>query len=140
VSHSLTQEAADIYKVEPYAVAADVYGAPPHIGRGGWTWYTGSSGWMYRVAIESILGLRIEDGATLVLKPCIPDDWPEFQISGRLADGSAQYRVTVVNPEGFAKQIQSATLDGVAVELEDGVARISLPRNGAEHEVRITMG
>jgi cyclic beta-1,2-glucan synthetase len=95
---------------------------------------------MYRVAIESILGLRIEDGSTLVLKPCIPDDWPEFLIEGRLADGSAQYRITVVNPEGFAKQIQSATLDGVTVELEDGVARIPLPRNGAEHEVRITMG
>jgi cellobiose phosphorylase len=140
VSHSLTQEAADIYKVEPYAVAADVYGAPPHIGRGGWTWYTGSSGWMYRVAIESILGLRIENGATLVLKPCIPDDWPEFQIEGRLADGSARYRVTVVNPDGFAKQVLSATLDGVPVELEDGIAKIPLPRGGAEHEVRITMG
>ncbi|MCW1921264.1 glycosyl transferase [Luteolibacter arcticus] len=140
VSHSLTPEAADIYKVEPYAVAADVYGAPPHIGRGGWTWYTGSSGWMYRVAIESILGLRIEDGATLVLKPCIPDEWPEFLVEGRLADGSASYRVTVVNPEGFAKGIQSASLDGVPVELEDGTARILLPRDGAEHEVRITMG
>ena len=140
VSHSLTQEAADVYKVEPYAVAADVYGAPPHIGRGGWTWYTGSSGWMYRVAIESILGLRIESGATLVLKPCIPDDWPEFRIEGRLADGSARYRVTVLNPDGFAKGIQCAFLDGVAVELEDGTARIPLPRDGAEHEVRITMG
>lgn len=139
VSHSLTPAAADIYKVEPYAVAADVYGAPPHIGRGGWTWYTGSSGWMYRVAIESILGLRIENGATLVLNPCIPDDWPEFQIKGRLADGSASYHVTVENPEGFAKIIVSASLDGVPVDLEDGVAKIPLPRDGAEHEIRLTM-
>jgi cyclic beta-1,2-glucan synthetase len=140
VNHSLTLEAADIYKVEPYAVAADVYGAPPHIGRGGWTWYTGSSGWMYRVAIESILGLRIEQGATLVLKPCIPDAWPEFRIEGTLADGSASYHVTVENPGGFAKAIVSASLDGVPTELIDGTARVSLPRDGATHEVRVVLG
>ena len=139
VHHALTKEAADLYKVEPYAVAADVYGAPPHIGRGGWTWYTGSSGWMYRVAIESILGLRVEDGNILVLKPCIPDEWPEFRIEGRLADGSASYHVIVENPEGFAKTIASATLDGVPLEIVDGAARAPLPRDGATHEVRLVL-
>lgn len=140
VHHALTVEDADRYKVEPYAVAADVYGAPPHIGRGGWTWYTGSSGWMYRVAIESILGLRIEQGSTLVLKPCIPDDWPEFRIEGTLADGSASYRVTVENDGGFAKTIVSASLDGVPVEITEGAARATLPLDGATHEVRLVMG
>jgi cyclic beta-1,2-glucan synthetase len=140
VHHALTAEDADRYKVEPYAVAADVYGAPPHIGRGGWTWYTGSCGWMYRVAIESILGLRIEHGSTLVLKPCIPDAWPQFCIEGTLADGSAGYRVTVENPGGFAKTILSASLDGVPPEIADGVVRASLPRDGATHEVRLVLG
>jgi cellobiose phosphorylase len=75
-----------------------------------------------------------------VLKPCIPDDWPEFRIEGRLPDDSAGYRVTVGNPDGFAKRVVAATLDGVAVEPDDGIARIPLPRDGAEHEIRITMG
>ncbi|MCW1885906.1 glycosyl transferase [Luteolibacter flavescens] len=140
VSHSLTPEAANLYKVEPYVVAADVYGAPPHIGRGGWTWYTGSSGWMYRVAMESILGLRIEDGATLVMKPCIPDEWPEYLIEGRLPNGSAGYRITVLNPEGFARSVQAVTLDGVEQKISEGIAKIRLPRDGAEHDIRITLG
>ncbi len=140
ISHSLTPEAVELYKVEPYVVAADIYGAEPHIGRGGWTWYTGSAGWMYRVAIESILGLRVEDGATLVLKPCIPDDWPSFVIQGALSDGSASYRVTVENPGGNAKRVLSAELDGVKAEVIDGAARIRLPRDGGFHEVRVTIG
>jgi cyclic beta-1,2-glucan synthetase len=140
VSHSLTPGAAERYKVEPYAVAADIYGADPHVGRGGWTWYTGSSGWMYRVAIESILGLRVEDGATLVVKPCIPDEWPSFVIRGALPDGSARYRVVVENPGGGARRVVAAELDGVATELVDGAARISLPRDGGCHEVRVILG
>jgi cellobiose phosphorylase len=139
ISHARTPEEADLYKVEPYAVAADVYGAPPHIGRGGWTWYTGSSGWMYRVALESILGLRVENGATLVLKPCIPDDWSGFSIEGKLPDGSASYRISVDNPGGFAKSIASVTLDGVPVELTGGAARVALPRDGGTHEVRVVL-
>jgi len=140
ISHSRTPEAADLYKVEPYAVAADVYGAPPHVGRGGWTWYTGSAGWMYRVALESILGLRVEKGTILVLKPCIPDDWPEFRIEGRLPDGSASYCLTVENPRRSAKAVISASLDGVVMEVIDGAARVPLRREGARHEVRVVMG
>ena len=140
ISHSLTPEAAECYKVEPYVVAADVYGAPPHIGRGGWTWYTGSSGWMYRVAIESILGLRIENGSTLVIKPCIPDDWQGFTIDGKLADGSAAYRIVVENPAGRAKEILTCTLDGVPVETAAGRACVPLPRDGMAHEVRVVVG
>lgn len=140
VLHSRNPEVAELYKVEPYAVAADVYGAEPHVGRGGWTWYTGSSGWMYRVAIESILGLRLEDGATLVIKPCIPDDWPSFVIEGKLPDGPAFYRVNVENPAAVAKRVISAELDGVKAEVIDGAARIRLPKDGGHHEVRVMLG
>jgi len=71
VSHALTSEAADLYKLEPYVVAADIYGEPPHEGRGGWSWYTGSAGWLYRVALESILGFRVENGDTFVLSRAV---------------------------------------------------------------------
>jgi len=140
IAHSRTPEAVELYKVEPYAVAADIYGAEPHVGRGGWTWYTGSSGWLYRVAIESILGLRVEDGSTLVIKPCIPDDWPAFVIHGALPDGSARYRLSVENPDGKARRVLSALLDGVPVEPVDGTARVLLPPDGGCHEVRVTLG
>ncbi|QJE99217.1 glycosyl transferase [Luteolibacter luteus] len=139
ISHSRTPEAADVYKVEPYAVAADVYGAQPHIGRGGWTWYTGSSGWMYRVALESILGLTIDGGSTIVLKPCIPDDWEGFTIEGRLPNGAASYRVIVEAPGGFAKTIDSVTLDGVPLGVDGDAARATLPSSGGTHEIRIRM-
>src|SRR5207253_731833 len=72
VHHSRDRAAADVYKVEPYVVAADVYGAPPHVGRGGWTWYTGSAGWLYRLALEAVLGIQLENGERLRVKPCIP--------------------------------------------------------------------
>ena len=80
VHHAATAAQVARYQVEPYVVAADVYGAPPHVGRGGWTWYTGSSGWMLRVALESVLGLRTEGGETLVVAPCVPDDWPGYRL------------------------------------------------------------
>src|SRR5436853_305307 len=73
IHHTSTREAVDGYQVEPYVVAADIYGVPPHVGRGGWTWYTGSAGWMFRVALESVLGVTFEGGHTLRVAPCIPD-------------------------------------------------------------------
>src|SRR5690606_4900718 len=84
INHSRTPEEAERYKVEPYVVAADVYSVAPHAGRGGWTWYTGSAGWMYRAGIEGLLGIRRE-GATLVIDPCIPADWPGFEATVRIA-------------------------------------------------------
>ena len=79
INHASTRASVHRYKVEPYVVAADVYSVPPHVGRGGWTWYTGSAGWMYRAGLESILGLRLQ-GAFLLLAPCIPKHWPRFDI------------------------------------------------------------
>ncbi|HQQ63244.1 MAG TPA: glucoamylase family protein [Pseudomonadales bacterium] len=83
--HALTPEAVDTYKVEPYVMAADVYAVAPHIGRGGWSWYTGSAGWMYRLVIESILGLRLEVN-TLHLAPCLPAAWPGFSVRYRFRE------------------------------------------------------
>ncbi len=97
------------YKVEPYAAVADVYAEPPHLGRGGWTWYTGSAGWMYRAGIEWILGFRLR-GQELLLDPCIPRDWPGFRIS--FAYHSSRYEIDVENPAGVMRGIQSVEIDG----------------------------
>ena len=83
IHHARHADEVDRYQVEPYVVAADVYGAPPHVGRGGWTWYTGSSGWMLRVALESMLGFKLDGGDRFLLEPRIPDDWPGFRLDYR---------------------------------------------------------
>jgi cellobiose phosphorylase len=96
VNHTKSAAALATYKVEPYVMAADVYAASPHTGRGGWTWYTGSAGWMYRLAVESLLGLRLE-GDKLRLAPCLPADWPGFKLRYRYRD--TVYRIAVVRDE-----------------------------------------
>ena len=93
VNHALTMEGVATYKAEPYVVAADVYGVAPHVGRGGWSWYTGSAGWMYRLVMESLLGLRLE-GSTLHLAPCMPEHWREFKIHYRYRE--TVYHITVL--------------------------------------------
>ena len=140
VSHALDPAAVAIYQVEPYVIAADIYGEAPHVGRGGWTWYTGSSGWMYRVGLESVLGFTIEGGDTIVMAPRIPDEWPEFSIRHRLADDGGSYDITVRNPQGSAGAVVSATLDGAPLGVDGGVARIPLLRDGAAHRVELTLG
>ncbi len=97
MTHSDTKAKADCYKTEPYAVAADVYGAPPHEGRGGWTWYTGAAGWLYRVGLENILGVQ-KEGARLRLAPCVPGDWTEFTIVWH--EGCAVYEITAKRGSG----------------------------------------
>ena len=123
------------YKVEPYVMAADVYAAPAHVGRGGWTWYTGSSGWMYRAGLEAILGLQVR-GATLRVSPTIPRAWPGFEIS--LRHGGSRYEIAVENPHGVSEGIASTSLDGVAL---DGPApAIELRDDGETHRVRVVLG
>ncbi|QBE67114.1 glycosyl transferase [Pseudoduganella lutea] len=139
VSHALDRAAADVYQVEPYVVAADVYGAAPHVGRGGWTWYTGSAGWMFRVGLESVLGCTIENGDTLVVAPRIPDDWPEFHVHYALPDGGS-YDIAVRNPNGTAAKVIDVTLDGLPLNIVDGVARIPLVKDGGPHGVDILLG
>ena len=139
INRSGTRAAVHRYKVEPYVVCADVYSQPPHVGRGGWTWYTGSAGWMYRAGLEWILGFRLQ-GTTLLLDPCVPTTWPRFEIKYR--HHSARYEIAVDNPDGVCRGITTWTLDGVAQPppLPGGPARISLIDDGATHQVRVVLG
>ncbi|MFN2383160.1 MAG: GH36-type glycosyl hydrolase domain-containing protein, partial [Gemmatimonadota bacterium] len=151
INHASTRSGIHRYKVEPYVAVADVYAEPPHVGRGGWTWYTGSAGWMYRAGIEWILGFRLR-GTMLHIDPCIPRDWPGFEISFRYH--SARYELVVENPHGVMKGVASAELDGEVVpdcgwgsadeeepcrEPRAG-ARIPLADDGAEHRMRVILG
>jgi cyclic beta-1,2-glucan synthetase len=128
VNHALDQEAADRYRVEPYVVAADVYSVGPLAGRGGWTWYTGSAGWLYRCAVEGILGIT-KRGDTISVKPALPSQWNGFAATLRLGD--ATYRITVEREPGRAEpvvEVDGRQLDAASFELSNG---------GGEVEVKI---
>jgi cyclic beta-1,2-glucan synthetase len=140
ILHATTAEQVARYQVEPYVVAADVYSVAPHVGRGGWTWYTGSSGWMYRVALESILGLTLVNGRTLVLNPCIPDAWPGFTLRWRRPGGTTVWEIKADNPGGNGRGIRTAQLDGKPVLVEEGSARIELVDDGQTHRVDLQIG
>jgi len=120
-------------------VAADDYGEPPHFGRGGWTWYTGSAGWMFRVAVESIFGVSTEGVHTLVVNPSISSNWPQCRMSYRLPDCNTCYDILIENPVGKEHGIAEATLDGRPLFLANGAARIPLVNDGAPHRVRIRL-
>jgi cyclic beta-1,2-glucan synthetase len=135
INHANSHTGVHRYKVEPYVVSADVYSMPPHVGRGGWTWYTGSAGWTYRVALERVLGFRLQ-GNNLLLDPCIPKAWPGYSISFRR--GSARYDITVENPLGVCRGILAIKLDGRM--LSGKPALIPLADDGASHGVQIVLG
>ncbi len=139
IHHARTPEEVAVYQVEPYVVAADVYSQPPHAGRGGWTWYTGSAGWMVRVAVESILGLRIRDGRELILNPSISAAWPSCRVKYRLPSGGGAYEVTIENPDRQEHGVSEATVDDQPAVVEDGVARIPLVADGGVHRVRLRL-
>jgi cellobiose phosphorylase len=133
ISHAATREQVERYKVEPYAVSADVYGAPPHTGRGGWTWYTGSAGWLYRVALEAILGFQ-RQGRMLRFEPCVPPGWPVYEVNYR--HGSATYQIRFDNTKRIGRGVQSVMLDGTV--LTDAV--VPLDDDGQAHDVRVVIG
>jgi cyclic beta-1,2-glucan synthetase len=135
INHASTPDAVDRYKVEPYVACGDLYSALPHVGRGGWTWYTGSAGWMYRAGLEWILGFRLQR-ATLLLDPCIPRTWPGFGII--FCYHSARYDIRVENPCGVSRGIVRMELDGVALPANE--TRVSLADDGATHRVQIVLG
>ena len=135
INHASTRAGVQRYKVEPYVMAADIYGEVQHVGRGGWTWYTGSAGWMYQAGIGSILGFR-RRGATLELDPCIPRGWHGFQI--RFRYHSALYEIVVENPHGKNRGVARTELDGVA--LASATSAIPLQDDGATHRVLVVMG
>ena len=113
IEHSRTKEAANKYKVEPYVISADVYGEDNLLGRGGWTWYTGSSSWYYKAGVEYILGLKIEEGF-LKIEPCIPSTWKEYFIKYKWKESI--YNIKIKNPEGKTTGITKILLDGNEVE------------------------
>ncbi len=135
INHANTRAAIHRYKVEPYVMSADVYSSASHAGRGGWTWYTGSAGWMYRAGLEWILGFRLR-GATLVIDPCVPRAWPRFEIV--FLYRSARYEIAVENPRGVSRGVSRLTLDDEV--LPNGESGISLADDGATHQVRVTLG
>ncbi len=135
INHARTRSEVHRYKVEPYVVAADVYSAAPHVGRGGWTWYTGSGGWMQRAGMESILGLRVE-GDVLRLNPCIPRAWPGFSITLRFR--SARYEIVVENPQGVCQGIVAASIDGT--EIADLPGGLAMRDDGATHHLLVRLG
>jgi cyclic beta-1,2-glucan synthetase len=135
INHARTPAGAERYKVEPYVACADVYAAPPHVGRGGWTWYTGSAGWMYRAGLEWILGFRLK-GAALLLDPCVPRAWPRFEILFRYC--TAQYAITVENPHGVNRGVSHAELDGVTVP--ERPLRIELVDDDTTHRISLILG
>ncbi|MHB1359659.1 MAG: GH36-type glycosyl hydrolase domain-containing protein [Rhodocyclaceae bacterium] len=133
VNHALSAEDIATYKVEPYVAAADVYAVAPHIGRGGWSWYTGSAGWMYRLVLESLLGLRLV-GSKLHFAPCLPADWQAFKIHYRYRE--TVYHIAVLQTRAGAAAacgVASVTLDGV----EQSDRTVSLADDHREHSVEV---
>jgi len=135
INHARSRADVLRYKVEPYVVAADVYAASGHRGRGGWTWYTGSAGWMQRVGVEYILGIR-KEGALLTIDPCVPRSWTDYEVAMRF--GSARYDIKIVNASAVSSGVVSATLDGRAIAARP--VRVALEDDGAVHVVHVTLG
>jgi cellobiose phosphorylase len=133
VHHGSTPEAIERYKVEPYVMCADIYGVSPHTGRGGWTWYTGAAGWMYRLTVETLLGLQLEVDH-LRIAPCVPADWGDYKIHYRYRD--TVYHITVRRAGEPSGQATRVTVDGV----EQHDARIPLIDDRREHTAEVTLG
>jgi cyclic beta-1,2-glucan synthetase len=133
INRSRTPADVDRYKGEPFAIAGDVCAHADHVGRSGWTWYTGSAGWMYRAGLESILGLR-RHGATFEISPCIPSSWPSYRLEWRF--GSTQYDIHVTNPERRCQGVREARLDDVSVDSRS----IALVDDGGTHLLSVTLG
>ncbi|MBX3370936.1 MAG: protein ndvB, partial [Nitrospira sp.] len=131
VHHARSPENINTYKVEPYVVAADVYAVSPHTGRGGWTWYTGSAGWMYRLIVESLLGLRLEHNR-LRFVPCLPKEWATFKVHYRFRQ--TMYHITV-RQSGTDQQAMSVTVDG----MQQADQTIPLVDDRREHSAEVTL-
>ena len=133
IRHADTPEKTAVYKGEPYVVAADVYSLPPHVGQAGWTWYTGSAAWFYRVSLETILGFQ-RRGDILRITPCIPKSWKSYEIVYRYK--SSTYHIQVENPNGVATGVTHVWVnDAEALE-----KRIELKDDGQTRRVRVLMG
>jgi cyclic beta-1,2-glucan synthetase len=133
INHTRTEADVEKYKTEPYVIAGDVYAHPLHLGRGGWTWYTGSAGWSYRMGLESLLGLA-RRGSVFSLDPCIPTQWKGYSITWSI-DGT-RYEITVENPKGRCRGVTAAWLDDQPVD----AGSIPIIRDRNTHKVRAVLG
>jgi cyclic beta-1,2-glucan synthetase len=133
ILHSDNEVDAQQYRVEPYVVAADVYSVKPYVGMGGWTWYTGSSGWMYRLGVEAILGIE-RQGNKLKIDPCIPSSWESSQIKYHFEE--ATYIIQIENPEGLNRGIVEFIIDGE----HQSDFYISLSPEKSVHHVKVSLG
>jgi cyclic beta-1,2-glucan synthetase len=134
INHASSRAGVQEYRVEPYVMAGDVYANPAHVGRGGWTWYTGSSGWLYRVVVESILGFQMH-GMSLCIDPCIPPEWPGFSMTFRYH--SATYKIEIGNPSHVSRGVALTRIDGV---LHVGVVDIHLFDDAKQHDILVVLG
>jgi cyclic beta-1,2-glucan synthetase len=136
IHHTDSPTAMQRFKIEPYVVPADIYSVPPHVGRGGWNWYTGSASWFYRVAVERVLGLR-RYGQNLLLDPCIPSAWPGFAITYRF--GKSKYEIVIENPLGVCAGVLAVKADGQTITGSQKNL-IPLTDDGASHKILIVLG
>ncbi len=134
INRTASRAGVHAYKAEPYVVAADIYSEPPHVRRGGWTWYTGAAGWLYRAGTEWMLGLSKVAGR-LHLNPCIPREWREYAMTYR--HGATLYEILVKNPDGVMRGVKRIEIDGVAVETDGG---IELVDDGRRRAVQVVLG
>lgn len=130
VNHSKSKQETELYKVEPYVLAADVYSIAPHTGRGGWTWYTGSAGWLYQLIVESFLGI-CKEGDKLRFEPCIPEEWPSYKVHYRYLN--TIYHIAVKQKKGTGNG--ELNVDGI--KIADRV--VVLLDDGKEHTVELTI-
>jgi cyclic beta-1,2-glucan synthetase len=135
VNRAASRAGVHAYKVEPYVVAADIYAEPPHVRRGGWTWYTGAAGWLYRAGLESMLGVT-KRGDVLHVAPCIPPRWSGFRV--RYRHGATEYEISVENPHSVAHGVARIDLDGARLEYPD--QGIALRDDGRAHRVNVVLG
>jgi cyclic beta-1,2-glucan synthetase len=133
INRTRSKAEVDRYKVEPYVLAGDIYSHPSHTGRGGWSWYTGSAAWMYRVGVESVLGLQ-QHGSVLSINPCIPASWPDFRVTWKF--GKSLYEILVENPDRQSRGVDRAELDGVSVD----ASAVPLLDDGQVHRVHVVLG
>jgi len=133
IKRTSTRTGVYAYKVEPYVIAADIYAEPPHVRRGGWTWYTGAAGWYYRAGVESILGLQVHDGS-LVFNPCIPRAWSNYSLVYQ--HGNSRYEISFENPKGVMRGVVLVEVDGK----RQSEASVVLVDDGLGHVVRVVLG
>lgn len=134
IAHTTYPEELAVYQVEPYAIAADVYSHPPHVGRGGWTWYTGSASWMYRLHVEGVLGL-VRRGSELVLSPCVPSSWRSFKATYR-TPGGGRLLIDYDNSRGVNQGVEKLVFDGRILSGN----RVPFPEDASDHHLQVVLG